>query len=162
VSLQDECESMAATDYDLCISGRRVLCDCQQGIAGVSSFRPLSHLQTNRSHKEAVMTKFRLGGSGPDGRGLGWVSGIMRRRFDKSGEIYETDDLCEIRALRRCSYVEEMADKEGAGERGSGGAREVLRREKMRELIKIGRGLYRVGMTKSELIDRIIAGDHGS
>jgi hypothetical protein len=95
------------------------------------------------------MAKFRLGGSGPDGRGLGWVSGIIRCRFDRSGEIYETDDLCEIRALRRCFYVEEMADEEL-------GSREVLRREKMRELIKIGRGLYRVGMTKSKLIDRII------
>ena len=99
------------------------------------------------------MAKFKLGGSGPDGGGLGWVSGIIKRRFDKSGEIYETDDPCEIQALRRCSYVEEMADKEGA--------REVLRLKKMRELIRIGRGLYRVGMTKSELIDRIIAGDHG-
>lgn len=99
------------------------------------------------------MAKFKLGGSGPDGGGLGWVSGIIKRRFDKSGEIYETDDPCEIQALRCCSYVEEMADKEGAGE--------VLRHKKMRELIKIGRGLYRVGMTKSELIDRIIAGDHG-
>jgi len=110
------------------------------------------------------MAKFRLGGSGPDGRGLGWVSGIIRRRFDKSGEIYETDDLCEIRALRRCSYVEEMADGISVPPLQSEHvcSREVLRREKMRELIKIGRGLYRVGMTKSELIDRIIAGDHGS
>ncbi len=107
------------------------------------------------------MAKFKLGGSGPDGGGLGWVSGIIKRRFDKSGEIYETDDPCEIQALRRCSYVEEMADKEGAGEQRSEGAREVLRHKKMRELIRIGRGLYRVGMTKSELIDRIIAGDHG-
>ncbi len=102
------------------------------------------------------MAKFRLGGSGPDGRGLGWVSGIIKRRFDKSGEIYETDDLCEIQVLRCCSYVEEMAYKEGVGEWGSEGAREVLQRKKMRELIRIGRGLYRVGMTKSELIDRII------
>jgi hypothetical protein len=107
------------------------------------------------------MVKFKLGGSGPDGGGLGWVSGIIKRRFDKSGEIYETDDPHEIQALRHCSYVEEMADKEGAGEQGSGGAREVLRLKKMNELIRIGRGLYRVGMTKSELIDRIIAGGHG-
>ena len=105
------------------------------------------------------MARFKLGGSGPDSRGLGWVSGIIKRRFDISGEMYETDELCEIEALRRCSYAEEMADKEGAGERGSRGAREVLRHRKMRELIKIGRGLYRVGMTKSELIDRIIAGE---
>ncbi len=145
---QEECESMAVTDYDLRIGGGRVVRDSQQGMAGVSSFRPLSHLWIDRSHKEAVMAKFKLGGSGPDGRGLGWVSGIIKRRFDKSGEIYETDDPCETEALRLCSYVEEMTDEEGA--------EKVLRHRKMRELIKMGRGLYRVGMTKSELIDRII------
>lgn len=106
------------------------------------------------------MVKFKLGGSGPDGGGLGWVSGIVKRRFDKAGEIYETDDPCEIQALRRCSYVEEMADEERAsGEAGEQGSREVLRHKKMRELIKIGRGLYRVGMTKTELINRIISRD---
>lgn len=55
------------------------------------------------------MAKFRIGGSGPDGRGLGWIAGLeTKRRFDKAGEIYETDVPEEIQALRRCPYVEEI------------------------------------------------------
>jgi hypothetical protein len=116
------------------------------------------------AHKEIAMIRFKLGGSGPDGGGLGWVSGIIKRRFDKSGEIYETDDPCEIQALRRCPYVEEMADDADEipvppVQSKHVCSREVLRHKKMRELIKIGRGLYRVGMTKTELINRIISRD---
>ena len=102
------------------------------------------------------MAKFKLGGSGPDGRGLGWVSGINKRRFDESGEIYDTHDPCEIQALRRCSYVEEIAHGIFAPSPAVS-SREVLQQKKMRELIKMGPGLYRVGMTKWELIGRIIA-----
>ncbi len=111
------------------------------------------------------MAKFRIGGSGPNHRGLGWIAGITERRFDKSGEIYETNDLGETLALRRCSYVEEIThevldtkaietpvprDKRVC-------SRAELRHKSIKELIKIGRGLYRVGMTKAELIDKIIA-----
>ena len=112
------------------------------------------------------MAKFKMGGSGPDGRGLGWIAGLeAKRRFDRSGEIYETDDPNEIRVLRWCPYVEEIADKAAGPEQAGkatprcryGRAREVLGCKKMRELIRIGRGLYRVGMTKAELIDRILA-----
>ena len=129
------------------------------------------------------MAKFRMGGSGPDGMGLGWIAGLeTKRRFDKSGEIYETNSLSEIQVLRRCPYVEEIADQaadqqqaEGhihdssfwkkLEQRGVGDfpharyerARESLGCEKMRKLIKIGCGLYRVGMTKAELIDKILA-----
>ena len=103
------------------------------------------------------MAKFKMGGSGPDGRGLGWLAGLeAKRRFDRSGEIYETDNPDEIRVLRWCPYVEEIADKATPRCR-YGRAREVLGCKKMRELIRIGRGLYRVGMTKAELIDRIVA-----
>ena len=114
------------------------------------------------------MAKFRTGGSGPDGRGLGQIAGITDHRFDKAGEIYETNDPDEIEALRRCSYAEEIADgvslqTEAQGKLPEKPERTCLREElehrKMRELIKIGHGLYRVGMTKTELIDRMIARD---
>lgn len=112
------------------------------------------------------MARFRTGGSGPDDRGLGWIAGIAEHRFDKAGEIYETNDPDEIEALRRCSYAEEIIDgiPLQACERGNFPGRsermclrDGLERKKMRELIRIGHGLYRVGMTKIELIDRIIA-----
>ena len=111
------------------------------------------------------MAKFRTGGSGPDGRGLGWISGITEHRFEEAGEIYITDDPDEIEALRRCMYVEEIVDEtsQHTGEENElsqypeqGFSREVLGRRKMKELIRIGHGLYRVGMTKIELIDKIV------
>ena len=111
------------------------------------------------------MARFRIGGAGPDGKGLGWIAGITGRKFDKSGEVYETDDPNEIDALRQCAYAEETDDE--ASNPGQAGntfynvqfkrSREDLRCRKMKELIRIGSGLYRVGMTKAELIDRIIA-----
>ncbi len=111
------------------------------------------------------MAKFRTGGSGPDDRGLGWIAGITEHRFGMAGEIYETDDPDEIEALRRCSYAEEIADEvpPQTVERGKileelehVSPKEKLKHKKMRELIKIGHGLYRVGMTKVELIDKIV------
>ena len=54
------------------------------------------------------MARFRIGGSGPDGRGLGCIAGIAKRRFDKSGEIYKTDASGEVQTLRQCPYVEEI------------------------------------------------------
>jgi hypothetical protein len=115
---------------------------------------------------ESVMAKFKMGGSGPDGKGLGWIAGLdTKRRFDKSGEIYETDNPGEIQVLRRCPYVEEIADQVADPQQAESHihdaryerAGEALGCEKMRELIKIGCGLYRVGMTKAELIDKILA-----
>ena len=105
------------------------------------------------------MAKFRTGGSGPDGRGLGWIAGITEHRFGMAGEIYETDDPDEIEALRRCSYAEEIADEippQTVEELKHVSLKEKLKHKKMRELIKIGHGLYRVGMTKVALIDKIV------
>jgi len=111
------------------------------------------------------MAKFRTGGSGPDGRGLGWIAGITEYRFEEAGEIYTTDDSDEIEALRRCIYAEEIVDEipQNTGEENGLSqhprqvfSREVLERRKMKELIRIGHGLYRVGMTKVELIDKIV------
>jgi hypothetical protein len=107
------------------------------------------------------MAKFRLGGSGPDNRGLGKIAGIPGKRFDKAGEMYETDDLDEIQVLGLCPYAEAIAPNEGNDgetlERGNLVVKEKLKRKKMKELIKMGYGLYQVGMTKAELVDRIIA-----
>ena len=41
--------------------------------------------------------KFRLGGSGSEGAGIGWLG---NRYFAKSGEIFETDDSSMIELLR--------------------------------------------------------------
>jgi hypothetical protein len=112
--------------------------------------------------------KFQIGGSGPDGRGLGRISGINHRRFDDAGEIYETDNPDEIRALNRCPYARKIC---GDVERpkGSNGInkseyteirlsnRENLKCKKMGELIKLGHGLYRFGMTKDDLLEAIIS-----
>jgi hypothetical protein len=112
------------------------------------------------------MAKFRTGGSGPDGRGLGWIAGITKHRFERAGEIYETNDPDEIEALRRCSHVEEIVDKitphraeqdDLFEEPKQACSREELEHQKMKELIRIGHGLYRVGMTKVELIDKMVA-----
>ena len=111
------------------------------------------------------MAKFKIGGAGPDGMGLGWIEGITRHRFDKSGEIYETDDLGEIQALRRCEYVEEIDSEAAEPKRsvdmpydtGCDEYRLELTKKSMKELIKLGCGLFRVGMTKMELVDDIMA-----
>ena len=107
------------------------------------------------------MAKFRIGGSGPNGRGLGRIAGITKRRFDKSGETYETDDPNELQLLRWCPYVEEVVGRSTAsGElrKSSKAGPAELRCMKMREVIRISNGLFRVGMTKTELIDKIMMG----
>ena len=112
------------------------------------------------------MAKFRVGGVGPDGGGLGKVAGIPGRRFDIAGEIYETEDTDEIRALRECPYVVEISGDRNDHEDGKVAdhssekdhrcTEEELERLKMRELVKLGRGLYQIGMTKRELISLIM------
>ena len=100
------------------------------------------------------MTRFRIGGSGPDGRGIGYIMGIVGRRFDQAGEIYDTDNPVEIQILRQCPYTEELIPDPNDENK----LINSLSSKKMKELIKMGQGLFRVGMTKSELVNRIIDG----
>ena len=74
------------------------------------------------------MARFRIGGSGPDGRGLGCIAGITRRRFDKAGEICKTDASGEVQKLRQCPYVEEVADEAASISVGCGALESPSRR----------------------------------
>ncbi|MBD3181046.1 hypothetical protein GF312_02070 [Candidatus Poribacteria bacterium] len=112
------------------------------------------------------MARFRIGGSGPDNRGLGKIEGIDTRRFDVAGEIYETNKYNEIIILRKCLYVNELTDEDTCGEKPSeedlqkdvytGYSKQELENMKMKDIIKLKRGLYRVGMTKAKLINALI------
>lgn len=99
------------------------------------------------------MTKFRIGGSGPNGRGLGNIVGIAKR-FESAGEIYETNVYSEMEILRHLekkSLVTEIVDTEIA-------RRDKLQIMSWKELVSLGSklGVFKAGINKAELIKKII------
>lgn len=91
----------------------------------------------------------------------GFIRGIKHRFFGGSGEVevYETDDPSEIDILSSTPSAEEVYEPPPEliiGQRLTNQG-EVLKRMKMPELCKgPGRGLFKVPMTKVELIDAIL------
>jgi len=99
------------------------------------------------------MAKFRLGGSGPDYRGLGKIAGIAGG-FEKSGIIYKTDSPEEILILRNLvnsGLAVELTD-----------AVISLKKELLdmswKELVAMGSqlGVFKPGIKRLELINRIV------
>lgn len=77
--------------------------------------------------------KFRLGGSGSEGAGIGWLG---NRYFAKSGEIFETDDSTMIELLRKSNMAWEVPEEQIE--------MEVVQNDNIKDL---------ESMTKQELVD---------
>lgn len=92
----------------------------------------------------------------------GFIGNIKHRFFGGSGEaeIYETDDPYEIDMLSSTSSAQEVYEPppELIISQRLSNQGEVLKRMKWQELCKgPGKGIYKVGMNKVELIDLILA-----
>lgn len=99
------------------------------------------------------MAKFRLGGSGPDHRGLGRIAGISGN-FDKSGIIYETDSPDEIIILRNLvnsGLAVELTDAVVS-------LKNELLDMSWKELVAMAsqHGVFKAGINRLELINRIV------
>jgi len=86
------------------------------------------------------MKKFQVGVNG-------LIVGVNKRFHGGSGtpEMYETEDDREIAALKRCAQVKEMYT-----------TREELEALDWDQLRSVGAGVYKTGMTKAELTEKLL------
>jgi hypothetical protein len=100
------------------------------------------------------MAKFKIGGSGGDGNGAGWIGNVF---FEKADMCYETDDAGMIELLHKSGVATEIKELEPVVPDATAPLQELLNKTKD-ELTEICKELQiGVKRTKQDMIDAIMA-----